>query len=248
MGTSRHLSRAPIVEALIQINVDLPSNTDLAPAIAAHERFKSLYPKARKKFLSEFKIDASQGQSPSTVVDATQVVGYLYINDAETRIAQFGVQSFSFNWLRPYEDWQSFRDAARAMWQIYLETLKPNTVTRIGLRYINDLAVPLPISGFAEVLTAPPSIPPALPRSLSSFFDRVVLEDQKRGFGAIIMRTIEVQPNAGLLPLILDIDVFKDLAAEATSDGIWEVLDNLRDFKNEAFFGSITDHLEENYV
>lgn len=247
MGAARHLSRAPIVEALIQISVVLPPGTDLQAAVTAHRRIEGDYPKTRKRFRGELRIDVSQGLLPS-VEPSPATVGYLYLNEQETRIAQFNADSFSFNWLKPYETWEAFRDAARAIWPVYLDALKPITVTRIGLRYINDLAIPLSIASFDEVLSAPPTVPEGLPQAISSYFDRAVIEDTKRGAGAIIMRTIESQPKNGVLPVILDVDVFKDGAFEAASGEIWDVLEMLHDFKNEVFFRSITRKLEETYL
>lgn len=251
MGTRQHLSRAPIVEALIQINVDLPPDTDLEPVVRAHERIKEAFPISRQKFRSQIKFGVSpvaQASVPAVAGLPPTVVGYMFFNQEETRVVQFAVDSFSFNWLKPYQNWNVFRDFARSMWKIYVEALKPRTVKRIGLRYINDLAVPLPIRDFNQVLAAPPIVPEGLPQAVTSYFDRVVIEDVARRAGAIIMRTIEGQPKENHLPLILDIDVFRDAALDPEAEEVWDTLEILREFKNDVFFTSITDELEKLYI
>ena len=62
---------------------------------------------------------------------------------------------------------------------------------------------------------------------------------------AIINETIENVSNSQRLPLIFDIDVFREVNIVENKQEIWATFDQLRDFKNEIFFNSITDKTRE---
>ena len=69
-------------------------------------------------------------------------------------------------------------------------------------------------------------------------YSRLVLPDPP---ATIVVTQAFDQMTPSILPLILDIDVFvegKSFAADG--DEVWEQLDQLRDFKNRIFFGSLT--------
>ena len=65
-------------------------------------------------------------------------------------------------------------------------------------------------------------------------------------FMAIITQTIDqgnMPPNA--IPLILDIDVFREVILDPRSDQVWDDFEVLRSHKNEIFFNSITPKAQE---
>ena len=80
-------------------------------------------------------------------------------------------------------------------------------------------------------------------QGLSDFLMRLVLPDPKSQAIAIINEGIDktkLSPN--LFPLILDIDVFKNLESVPTkSIDIWEEFEYLRKYKNDIFIKSLTD-------
>jgi uncharacterized protein (TIGR04255 family) len=244
----RHLPKAPIVEALIQINVDLPAGTDLGAVPGLHDALKGDFPHINKMFRSKLMVNV-QPDSP-LVLDSTvpELRGYKFSSADSKRVVQFGADYFTFNWLRPYDTWGALFEATRAVWPLYVQTLHPKTVTRIGLRYINDLALPMPVTDFGQFLSVPPDVPPGLPQSVSEFLDRIVLQDEARGAVAIVTRKLEALPKDGVLPFILDIDTFRAVAVDVDSDDIWETLNVLRGFKNDIFFSSITERLVEMYL
>ena len=45
----------------------------------------------------------------------------------------------------------------------------------------------------------------------------------------------------GILPIILDTDVFRSNCGEFSTREAWDLLDNLRDYKNIVFFNMVTD-------
>lgn len=132
-----------------------------------------------------------------------------------------------------------------ALWDEYQAAIRPELITRIALRYVNRLELPLNLRDFKDYLTAPPDVPPKLPQTLSSFLTRIVIPIEKIGASAIITQKSDYVTEGNTQPVILDIDVFK--TGEFSGDGkeAWDVADLLRIEKNKIFFESITGRMEE---
>lgn len=144
------------------------------------------------------------------------------------------------NFLRPYPKWEAFRDEAVARWNTYRSIAGPLRVSRLALRYINRIELPLPLGDFKEYLRTTPEIAPELPQGLSEFLLRLVIPCPEFKSTAIITETLDA-PSNDRLPWILDIDVFQDSPPLTCADDIWTVFDQLRELKNRMFFHSLTE-------
>ena len=94
-------------------------------------------------------------------------------------------------------------------------------------------------------MVTPPEVPEKLPQGLSSFLTRVVIPIPSLGATAIIIQALEGISDPSIIPIILDIDVFKEAQFDANGKDAWETIDKLRDLKNEMFFQSITEKTVE---
>ena len=73
---------------------------------------------------------------------------------------------------------------------------------------------------------------------------RLVIPDEKSRSIAIVTQTME-DSQEQVLPLIFDVDVFREGAFAANGAEMWEVVEQLREYKNEIFFNSITEKTKE---
>jgi len=121
---------------------------------------------------------------------------------------------------------------------------KPSKITRIALRYINRIEVPLPFGDFKEYILTNPEIAPKLPQSLDHFYMQLVVQKPEILARAVITQTMETPTEKNLLPLVLDIDVFKE-ALYTDEKTMWDDIEKLRTFKNDIFFDSVTDKAKE---
>jgi len=161
------------------------------------------------------------------------------------------LDGFSVSRLHPYSEWKDLRDETKRLWQFYKEIAKPDAIIRVALRYINNLNMPFPKNDFDEYLTAPPLVPKELPQGVSSFLTRVVLTEPSLGVNAIITQALELVPpiaKINRLPVILDIDVFKQDPKGMEEIDVWNTIEQLRHFKNKIFDKSITPKLKETYA
>jgi uncharacterized protein (TIGR04255 family) len=236
---------APIKEALLDIRVELPREVDLGKIQKFHDFIIERFPekKERKFFKAEFKLPPEVALSP--VPTSSRTIGYLFRSPGENKIVQARLDGFTFNKLNPYDRWELFRDEAHKLWNIYVQIAAPLRVTRIALRYINRIEIPLPMEDFKEYILTTPEVASNLPQALSHFFMRLVIPNPKIQATAVIIETTENPTKNQRLPLILDIDVWRENAYEGRELEMWEDFEKLRSFKNEIFFDSITDKTKE---
>jgi len=179
------------------------------------------------------------------VKSAGIVDGYLYTSVDGKYIVQARLDGFTLSRLQPYDNWESFRDEGKRLWEHYIAIAMPNLVSRLALRYINRLELPMPFKDFKEYILTTPEIAPALPQGLKTFFMRLEVPHDEYQAIAIVTETIEPPPNDQFLPLIFDIDVIHEAQFSPGSTEIWQTFEQLRNFKNEIFFNSLTDKAKE---
>jgi len=242
------LSKPPIQEALIDIRVQLSSDFDVYRLKNLDEKIRDTYPMKQDQTFSrvnlEFRPEADTSQSQQSIT--SKLIGFRYLSQKKDKIFQARLDGFTFNKLPPYTTWEEMRDEAKRLWSFYKELTSP-VITRVAVRYINNLNIPVPIRDFGDYLTAPPVMPDDLPQGLSSFLIRMNSYVPAFQGNAIITQALEPWlPEATKIPVILDIDVFKEKAGMEEPEA-WELLESLRHFKNRVFFTFITDKLKEIY-
>ena len=253
MPTSKTLSdmkkhtvfkNAPIKEALLDIRTNLPSETNLAVLSTFYEEIKDRFPKRdeRQSFQGGFQIKA--GSAPEILGPSGGTDGYLFRSLDETKIVQARLDGFTFNKLKPYDRWESFSSEAKTLWEMYIKIAKPKTITRLALRYINRIELPLPLKQFKDFILTVPDIAEGVPDGLAKFFMQLIIPDRERKNVAVITETME-PAEKGVLPFIFDIDVYREVALAPTDSEIWNIFEGLRIYKNQIFLESITSKCED---
>ncbi len=236
---------APIVEALLDIRASFRSPVDPSRLEAFQEVIRDRYPTKLGRVRWEGQIQVAP-ESAAAGISRRGPDGYLFKSTDGRHTVQARQDGYTFNWIKPYDRWEVFRNEAREHWERYRETFDPEAVTRLALRYINRLELPLPFTDFREYVKTSPDIAPGLPQGLSGFFMRLEIPDEARGFIAIVTETMEAAiDERKRLPFVLDIDVIRQATFEPSSPAIWDTFEKLRDFKNEIFFGSVTERAME---
>ena len=235
-----HLSNAPITEALLDIQVRLPSDTKVEGLAIIHDSIRERYPTPRTRMNWKGGIQIKEGEQPQVVSPEGGPTGYLFYSADNRRVVQVRLDGFTFNQHRPYLNWATFRDEAREHWNRYRDLAKPEMVTRIALRFINRLDIPEPMGDFKNYILTAPDLAPGLPQGLANFFMRLAIPHPTEGYTALVTMTEDAPTKAGVASLILDVDVFQEMAVAPSNEAIWGVFEQLRDYKNEVFFKSLT--------
>lgn len=239
------LKKAPITEVLIDIRVKLLSEIDVKGIDSIYESIKKEYPEKQEQRMSQIQFELKAGEDLVKPV-STKIIGYRYISSDKRQIFQARLDGFTFSRLHPYIHWEELRNEAYRLWLLYKEITRPDLITRVALRYINNLNIPLPMRDFSDYLTAPPVVPEGLPQGVSHFLTRIVIHEPSIGANAIITQALE-QVVGEAAPVILDIDVSKLRPEGIEEKDAWDTIEKLRHFKNQIFFKSITNKLKEMY-
>jgi uncharacterized protein (TIGR04255 family) len=238
MAKQRHLSKAPITEALMDFRVTLPPETRRIEHLAAlGEKYKDLYPE--KKDIHEFAYKVEFGASDKDE-KSSKHLGFRFANAQNTQVIQATLGGLTFSRLHPYQEWSKLRDEAKRVWQGYAEHVRPENITRLAVRYINKLSLPGPHVDFDDYLNYAPVVPKALPQSLGGFFSRIIVPDAKGECTAIITQQFQPSEKLSEIAVILDIDAFREKVF-ADEREMWETFEALKNFKNLIFFDSITE-------
>ncbi|RJQ20826.1 MAG: TIGR04255 family protein [Nitrospiraceae bacterium] len=237
------LSKAPITEAVIDIRVKIREDLRLEQIDSIYNAVSGQYPDKKERYKWEGKLEFKKG-SPLLSNAAEAIDGYMFYSANQKQILQTRLDGFTFSRLKPYETWESFRDEAHRLWQLYRDIVSPE-ITRVALRYINKMDFPLPVSDFGVYLTAAPIVPKGLPQGVSSFLTRTVIHEPEIDAAAIITQSLEQVVNPGILPIIVDIDAFRQKSEGISEEDAWETFERLRHFKNRIFFNSITEKAKE---
>jgi len=245
MAKQRHLTNAPILEAIIDFRVKLPPAFNPEDFSSLSRDLSDRYPKngPRRIFAGSFgmKKDKPFIQKP----EIKGIQGYIFKSEDEKNIAQFRVDGFTFSRLNPYTEWESVFSEAKNLWEIYSSKSSPELISRIAVRYINRLDLPTKMKEFEEYLTAPPRVPESLPQKVSQFLNRIVIHEAD--IAANIIQVLVKSPKPDHIGVILDIDVYKGSKVGINESSVWSEFGRLREMKNRIFFGSITENTARLY-
>lgn len=239
---SLKLSKAPIVEAVVDIDCDLPPTLDLAALEApARRTFGDRYPKFRKQFMQqlEFELSASDPpkQSSRQGIQALQ-----FLQEDEKQLVQVRAEGFSFNRLVPYSHLDDYLPEIERTWHLFCNVTSPVHVRLLRLRYINR--IPLPTKKgrveLSEYFRVGPRLPDERRLTLTGFLDhRAAIEEATGNHVNIVLTAQPVEAKA--LPIIFDIESTR--AVELKPDDwneIVTIIQSLRTLKNRVFRNTLT--------
>jgi uncharacterized protein (TIGR04255 family) len=243
MPTRIHLEKAPITEALLDIRVNFTNQPEVERLKALEDLVSPRFHFQKARFSGRINIKVEEGALHSEVTQSPGGIdGYFFTSADQKKIIQARLDGFTFSRLNPYESWEVFEPEARELWEHYLHLIKPTSISRIALRYINRIELPFDQNrqvDFKHYLKTIPEVSPDMPQLLANFFMRLVIPQPTKGMVAIVTQAME--PTSGdHVPIIFDIDVFREAQFSVDTDDIWAVFKDLHAFKNEIFFGSLT--------
>jgi len=236
-------SRPPVLEALIDIRIE-PLPIESLPVLEnLHEKFSHNYPGEKPRYQWEADIKLSENEliaSPKT----QGPFGYRFESINRERLIQVRRDGFTLNQLKPdpnekWPGWDILREEAKKGWNLFLEAFPAPKVTRIGIRYINQIVIPGEPVNLDEYLTAGPKIPSGLPQTLENFFNRVEFMNSEPGAKVLITQALSPKPWQGKVTITLDIDIFRENPKDMDDKSLWQTLDQFRILKNKIFLQSI---------
>ncbi len=237
----RRYPRAPIKEALIDLQVTLPAGITVETLEGIHKVIQADYPMARKRVFVEGEFSAGEQVGAST---KQRHLGFAFYSADKLHVFQARLDGFTFSRLAPYDSWENLRDQARQQWKLYKRYTSPVHIRRVALRYINQINIPSQQVDFDDYFLTIPKIGQQLPQTLSHFLMQLQLPQADLDALAIVTQTLAPSLDANTVSVILDIDIFAQ-GQEMPDERAWSLVEDLRVRKNDLFEGSITDRTRE---
>ena len=106
MTAPRHLRYAPITEAIIDFRVKARPEFRPETFASLQTQLSSRFPKVDEYRGLQATFGMIQGRGQPPVVQNLGLQGYVFKTADEKTLAQFRVDGFTFNRLRPYTSWE----------------------------------------------------------------------------------------------------------------------------------------------
>lgn len=242
MSEKKHFPHAPIKEALIDIQTAFPDKITAETLNSKYAQIAQQY--SQPETLQQGDVESIREDShPSKVTVEHTVAGYRYRSKDGHHVVQFRTDGFTFSRLEPYDTWEQMKAEAAKLWDVYVDAVSPNLVTRVGTRYVNVLKLPL-TAKLEDYLETPPKIPGGLNQELGGFFTRINISEPEIKAQGFLIQAMEGIPG-NYMPVFLDIDVFMIKQIELGTDDFWPCFEQLRALQNKVFLKSITEKAEE---
>jgi len=241
MGKDRRYRKPPVVEALCEMYFE-GSEWDDTVIGRFYERVRADFPTKRQQEIHEAQVRFTAAG------DAAAGVRRLpprmqFVTQAEDRMIQIGRDLLVVNQLRPYASFQEWENTLYEALKIYQELVKPRTIARLGVRYIDRVILPVPTVRMEDYFTLYPEIPPALGAAHGAFMLRVEIPTQRQGHRLMVTfgSAPPEQPNS--MAFLLDFYDVVERGGEVTLDAIRNDVRMAHENVIETFEASITDRL-----
>jgi len=240
-----HLSKAPIVEAVLQVNARATSEWSEEIVIPRIQREVgggvALVPEKAAQGTIKFDPVGFHNLGTSSYWQGVR------IDPGEhPEIIRFARDFFSYSRLAPYEHWAAFLRRAMHFLDIHIRVAQPGVAQRIGLRFVNRVAMS-PSLDLEDYLVDPPRDASGLDLPISAFLYHTSYVTPNYPYAVSLGRTVQQTTAAVVQPpaLIIDLDVSTVVPSSCDRKSIEGHLHPMRWLKNKVFFGIITRNLLE---
>lgn len=242
------LANAPIVEAVLDIDCDMPAAQEIAALEApARDSFRAQYPKFRTQVFQGFQMRQPLGGLPDFSTGEPGIQGFQFLQEDDKQLVQVRAHGFSFNRLAPYTSLDDYLPEIERTWRLFVGLASPTQIRIVRLRYINRILLPLTADRVEldDFLAIGPRLPDEERLTFVSFLNQhTAIEVDTGNQVNIILTTRPARPD--VLPLILDITALREEPAEPENwDWILARIQSLRSLKNRVFRNSLTERCLE---
>jgi uncharacterized protein (TIGR04255 family) len=236
--------KPPVREAVIDIRIERLPGTVLSKLDQLHGKLIQQYPGKKTAYAWEGHWEMRE----TTIVSSQKShgpVGYHFTSADEKQILQFRLDGYAFHRLKPdpegsWAGWDRIREDARAAWELYVRETSPQEITRLAVRYINQIVIRATSVELNDYFTAAPQIPKKFRyQDLENFFSRVAIPIKDLNATAVVTHAPSPRTFPNTVTVILDIEIFRQQKTPIDTAMIWETLDRFRDIKNNVFEESL---------
>lgn len=244
---TQHYNRPPIIEAVTEFR--FASSVDENSLSRANDALAKFYPQEQEFLQVQFEIGPGTVNGDPIKASPKDKVWRRSAADHQ-QVAVLNPGAFAVSQLAPYEGWGPFSDRIRRDWKTFVEKVGRRRLSRLGMRYINRIDIPIneqlgnnPIiidqSQYVRItMKVPDGFGEEFGYAISAHFRRPdvpanVTVNTSVIPGVVVPRHMSIN---------LDIDVGVEANIPQSDEGLLGMLEKMRDIKNFFFEESITDN------
>lgn len=240
----RKYRNPPIVEVICEFRFQPTPQWDATALGLVYKRLEADFPLRRP--LRQVGVQVQMGPELLSLQQQLEE-GMRFLRRDERAFVQLQPHRISIHHLAPYPHWEGFKPLIQKGYQAYRAELPESRLRRIGLRYINRVALPDPHADLSEYFTIYPFIGPGLPQDFSAF-GLYLLFTFEKDRDALHLRLGSEQPGEeGFSTILLDLDYFlvqeDSIPAQEALDWIEQAHQHIL----SVFESIITDRLREQF-
>ena len=233
------LNKPPIILAVMEIKFQLTDNMEVHFLKKNDSNILQEYPIRSENFTGNINLPFPAPGISSAQVSSKQI-GYTYINKEKTRKFTISKENIVYTTEGLYLGWDVFKKQCLELINYYKHILKDSIIIRISIRFINRInfdQINSPLDYFNTTIAAKDGVI-NYPIDLYSF--KYVMHIPDTNIKVNVIQSLE-EKNESENNFVFDIDVLcHDIKTYDETD-FSEVLEKLREIKNEVFFNNITE-------
>lgn len=229
----------PITEAIIEVIVgqeliptDLEKIAKQLGKVYSHNQVISSF---------GFQINHQQTSGSSVAINSAPK-GFRLNSEDQADIAIIMQNGLTVARLAPYQGWDPLYKKFVNAWKSWKKVAKTKPISRIGVRYINRIDIPLNRENKIELedyLTFYPKAPELSHSPMTEYLIRVTQPINSQ-WAATMTSTLLPPPLINHISLLLDIDIFRTENIPFKDEDLSAVIVEARNIKNTAFQSCIT--------
>ncbi len=246
-----HYTNAPITEATIDLRIERHHGISVDDLAVIQKLVMDSYPSQESEYFYSGQMYVEEAGDPVQTESTHRHNGFRFTSPDKRQVFHARLDGFAFSVRAPYDRWEPFRDEARRLWDIYRSVTKAEVVTRVTVRYINQLDLPAhnPEADrvrMEDYLRVYPEVPRDWPGggTMNSFFMQLQMWQEDLDCWLVVNEApmwLDTQKPALFQ---LDFDFFREQFEEpwrVDDAKVWAFLEQLHIRKNEVFEASITE-------
>jgi len=232
----------PITEAVIEIRFAAPIDAPRLAEISSDLRAQYPY----EQQVTDLRVQLYFVPQATPTAGTIERPGHRLSSLDQTQILLLWPENFIVSQLAPYPGWDEFFERFRRDWSKWKRLIGYQTISRIGVRYINRIDIPFsgPLVEYEQYINVYPHLP--------EVFTNV------RGYGVqaqvqladmdciLTLNSLSVpSPLLGHAAFIVDLDIANEVKPPQNDESLYELLNRIRLKKNEIFESCITPRARE---
>lgn len=249
--TFEHFPKAPAIEAVLDIRARATGEftEQRLREAAQHDLPTYEFLDSQREIKHEVRLSTTQGEEIQQGLQDLGWKGMRFRSIDRRHIVNVHRDGMIFSRLSPYQDWDQFKEEGLRLWDFSTYLTKPETISRIGVRFINQIILPQGEVNFESYMTSPPSPPENMSMPFLGFMHQGIFQVPESPYSIMITKTIQSpSPTTNnRFALILDTDVFANLPRPTATAGLEACLKDMRWLKNKVFLVALPRKLRNSF-